>query len=143
VTLSPGLTDTPAVQTLKIKGTLTGCSGESFTGATYKATLTTTEKVGCPVLKGAANWPLVGRASSGAPKTKPSTTTGTLGILLTETPSVAFSGELTADPFSPVALSGKTSMTFTGGTTCGVAQGKKKAKAVKKGMFTGTTVAFE
>ena len=43
------------------------------------------------------------------PKTKPSKTTGTLGMLLTETPSVALSGELTAGPFSPLTLSGKTS----------------------------------
>jgi len=58
-------------------------------------------------------------------------------MLLTETPSRALSGELTTGPFSPLALSGETSLTFTGGPTCG---GKK---AVKKGNFTGTTVVFE
>ncbi len=69
-------------------------------------------------------------------QTKPGSSIGTLGMVLTETPSVAFSGSLTAGPFSPLALSGKTSMILTGGMTCGT-------KAVKKGTFTGTAVAFE
>ncbi len=143
VTLSPGLTNTAAPQTLKIKGALTGCTGESFTGATYTATLKASGMAGCPVLKTA------GELASGAakfkwtPKTKPGTSTGTLEMRLTETPSVAFAGALTAGPFSPLALSGKTSMTFTGGSTCGLPVGTKPAKAVKKGMFTGTTVVFE
>jgi hypothetical protein len=135
ITLSPGLTHTAAVQTMKIKGKLTGCSGESFTGTTYTATLKTTGMVGCPVLKGAGE-PASGAASfKWTPKAKPAATTGTLGMLLTETPSVALSGALTTGPFSPLALSGKTSMTFAGGPTCGT-------KAVKKGAFDGSTVAF-
>lgn len=142
ITLSPGLTNTPAVQTLKIKGTLTGCTGEPFTKATYTATLKTADAVGCPVLKA------TGELASGAasfkwtPKAKPATSTGTLGMLLTEEPSVGFSGEITAGSFSPLALSGRTSETFTGGSMCGIAQGKKKAKAVTKGSFTGTAVGF-
>jgi len=34
-------------------------------------------------------------------------------------------------------------MSFKGGPTCGVPVGNKAAKPVKKGTFTGTTVAFE
>ncbi len=143
ITLSPGLTNTAAPQTLKIRGALTGCAGESFTGATYKTTLKTAGAVACSVLTGAGE-PASGAASlKWTPKAKPSTATGTLEMLLTETPSVALSGALTAGPFSPLTLAGKTSMTFTGGPTCGVPVGKKPAKAVKKGTFTGTTVAFE
>ena len=142
ITLSPGLTDTTNVQTMKIMGILKGCTGEVFTEAKYTATLKTSGKVGCSALTGAGE-PASGTASfKWTPKTKPSTTTGTLGMLLTETPSVALTGELTAGPYSPLVLSGKTSMTFTGGPTCGVAEGKKKAKPVKKGTFTGATVAF-
>jgi hypothetical protein len=136
ITLSPGLTNKAAVQMLKIKGTLTGCSGESFTGASYKATLKTTEKVGCPVLTGTGELATGAASFKWIPKTKPSTAAGALGLLLTETPSVALSGELGAGPFSPLVLSGKTSITFTGGPTCG---GKK---AVKKGTFTSTSVVF-
>jgi hypothetical protein len=142
ITLSPGLTDTAKVQTMKITGILKGCTGEAFTEDKYTATLKTPGMVGCSVLTGAGE-PASGTASfKWTPKTKPSTTTGTLGMLLTETPSVALTGELTAGPYSPLVLSGRTSMTFTGGPTCGVAEGKKKAKPVKKGTFTGTTVAF-
>ncbi len=143
VTLSPGLTNTAAAQTLKIKGALTGCTGESFTGATYTATLQTSGMVGCPALNTAGELASGAAKFKWAPKTKPGTSTGTLEMLLTETRSAAFSGALTAGPFSPLALSGSTSMTFTGGSTCGVPAGGKPAKAVKKGTFTGTTVAFE
>ncbi len=136
IKLSPGLTNTASVQTMKIKGTLSGCTGQPFTTVAYSATLKTAAAVSCSVLKGA------GETASGAssykwtPKTKPSTATGTLRMLLSETPGVALSGTVAAGPHSPLTLSGKVSQTFTGGATCGT-------KAVKKGAFTGTTVAFE
>jgi YVTN family beta-propeller protein len=143
ITLSPGLTSTAAVQTVKIKGTLTGCTGEAFTEVGYKATLMTAGPVSCSVLKGP------GETASGAakfkwsPKTTPATSTATLGMPLTETPSVALSGAVSAGPHSLLMLSGQASEMFTGGPTCGVAQGKRKARAIKEGTFTGTTVAFE
>jgi len=90
VTLSPGLTGTPAVQTLKIKGTLMGCTGEPFTEVAYTATLKTAEPVSCSMLTGA------GEAASGAatykwtPKTKPSVATGTLNVRSGKRPSCAF-----------------------------------------------------
>jgi hypothetical protein len=137
IKLSPGLTNTPAAQTLTLKGALAGCSGDGFTGTTYKATLKTAEAVSCSVLKG-TGVPATGAASfKWTPKTKPSTATGTLTTGLTETPSAAFSGELTTGPHSPLKLSGKTLMSFTGGSECG------RKKAVKKGVFTGTTVELE
>ena len=73
--LSPGLTGAAAVQTVKIKGALSGCSGEGFTSASYSATLKTTGAVSCSVLTEA------GEGASGAakfkwtPKAKPSTGT--------------------------------------------------------------------
>jgi alpha-tubulin suppressor-like RCC1 family protein len=143
ITLSPGLTNTAAVQTVKIKGTLTGCTGDAFTGVGYKATLTTAGPVSCSVLKGA------GETASGAaqfkwtPKAKPASSTATLGMSLTETASVTLSGAVSTGPHSPLTLSEKTSETFTGGPTCGVAEGEKKAKALKKGRFIGTTAVFE
>jgi hypothetical protein len=142
IKLSPGLTDTAAVQTMKIKGTLSGCTGEAFTEVSYKATLTTANAVSCSVLMGA------GEAATGpakfkwTPKAKPLTATGPLSLVLSETPSVAFSGETTAGLFSPLTLSDAASETYEGGAKCRVAAGKKKAKAVKKGTFTGTTVVF-
>lgn len=143
IKLSPGLTDTAAVQTMKINGTLTGCDGEPFTEVSYKATLTTAHAVSCSTLSE------LGEAASGAakfkwtPKTKPSTAAGSLSLMLSERPSLAFAGETAAGPFSPLTLAGTVSETFEGAAKCGVPEGKKKAKPVKRGTLTGTTVAFE
>lgn len=135
LTLSPGLTNTAAVQTVKIKGLMSGCTSEPFAEVKYSAALKTAGMVGCSALQ-AAGEPVSGAAKfKWTPKAKPASSTGTLGMLLTEQPSVAFSGEITAGSFSPLALSGGISETFTGGSTCAT-------KAVKKGTFTGTTVAL-
>ncbi len=140
VSLKPGLTDTPAVQTMKIKGNLTGCSGEGFTEAGYTATLTTKTAVSCSILKEP------GELSSGSakfkwtPKAKPST--ATFGLPLTETPNVDVSGALTEGTNSPLAFSSLASEKFTGGSTCGEAVEAKKAKAVKKGTIEGSTFDF-
>lgn len=139
--LSPGLTGAAAVQTVKIKGALSGCSGEGFTSASYSATLKTTGAVSCSVLTEA------GEGASGAakfkwtPKAKPST--GTLTLPLTETTSVALSGGLASGTYSPLSLDGTLSESYEGGDKCGVAEGKKKAKAVKKGTFEGSAVSFD
>jgi YVTN family beta-propeller protein len=139
ITLSPGLTDTAAVQTIKIKGTLTGCSGQLFTGAKYTTTLKTAGSVSCSVLTGA------GETATGAarykltPKrgtAKPST--GTISMPLTETPGVAFSAEVTNGSYSPLTLAGIATENYTAATTCG----GKAAKPVKKGTFRGVISAF-
>lgn len=141
ITLSPGLTSTPAVQTMKIKGTLTGCSGDTFTGTRYTATLTTAGAVSCSILKAA------GEPESGsvkyrwAPKTKASI--GTLSLPLTEADGVALSGAVITGPYSPLTLSGTANETYTGGATCGEKVGKKAAPVVKKGTFSGPAVDFE
>lgn len=144
ITLSPGLTNTPAVQTMKINGTLTGCAGDTFTGATYSATLKTEAPVSCSILKGVYE---VGAQDSGpakykwTPKAKAST--GTLSMLLTEMPGTAFSDEVTSGSYSPLTLSGTATQSYTDGATCGEKVGKKAAKAVREGTFTGSAVSFE
>jgi hypothetical protein len=141
VTLSPGLTGSATVQTLKIEGTLTGCSGESFEGASYTATVKTAGPESCSVLTGAGE-PATGSAKfNWTPTAKPSK--GTLSWPLTETSGVALSGALSSGTYSPLPLSGVVSEKFAGGSTCGVPEGKKKAEPVKKGSFEGSAVAFE
>jgi len=142
VTLSPGLRDTAAVQTMRIKGTLTGCAGEPFTGAKYTATLKTAGPVSCSVLTGA------GESATGVAKynwtPKAKTSTGTLSMPLTETPDIAFSGEVTTGPNSPLTLTGTATEKYTGAALCGVPQGKLGVvKVVKKGTFSGSAVSFE
>jgi hypothetical protein len=143
IMLSPGLTDTAAVQTVKVKGTLTDCTGEPFTEVSYKATLTTAHMVSCSVLSEAREAASGSAKFKWTPKAKPASATGALSLVLSEEPSVAFSGETTAGSFSPLTLTGSVSETYEGAAKCGVAEGGKKVKAVKKGTFTGTTVAFE
>jgi hypothetical protein len=136
IKLSPGVTNTLAVQTMKIKGVLSGCSVARFTGAKYTATLTTAGPVSCSTLRG------TGETASGAatykwtPKAKPSpgTSTGALSLALSDTPGTAFSGEVVSGPESSLALAGMATESFSG--ACG-------AKAVKKGTFSGTAVSFE
>jgi hypothetical protein len=70
------------------------------------------------------------------------TSKGSLIIPITEAPLTGLSGTLDGGPFSsptPIAASSVTE-SFTGGPSCGVAEGKKKAKAVKTGEFSTTEV---
>jgi hypothetical protein len=141
-TLSPGLTGTPALQTIKVKGTLGGCAGEPFTAATYTATLKTASPLSCSVLK------TTGESATGeakykwTPKAKASK--GTLELLLGETPGIAFAGALGSGPYSPLTLSGSVSEHYTNAATCAVPQGKRGViKAVTKGTFSGSALDFE
>jgi YVTN family beta-propeller protein len=141
VTLSPGLTGTAKIQTMKIKGTLTGCAGKPFTGATYTATLKTAGAVSCSVLKTAGENATGDATYKWTPKATSST--GTLSIPLSEAAGVPFSGAVTAATHSPLTLEGTVTERFTGGATCGEKVGKKAAKAVKKGTFSGSAVGIE
>jgi hypothetical protein len=134
ITLSPGLTEKPAVQTMKIKGTLTGCTGQPFTAATYTGTLKTAGPVACSVLSAAGETATGAGKYKWTPKAKGSK--GTLRMLLTETPRIAFSGEVTTGSYSPLKLSGTVTESYTGAATCG-------AKKLKKGTFSASAVNFE
>jgi hypothetical protein len=117
---------------MKIKGVLTGCSGEPFTAAKYAATLTTAGPVSCSVLKGAGEAASAAANFKWTPKAKSSK--GTLSLPLSEMPGVAFSGEVTSGSYSSLALSGKATESYSG--ACG-------GKVVKKGTFSGSAVSFE
>lgn len=139
VMLSPGLTETAKVQNISLKGTLSGCVGGGVTGGKYVAHMKTESAVTCAALKGAGEpvtetsivikWSPKGHGNSH----------GTFSMPLTETGSVSLGGTLAGGgPFEGKSFSGTVSQTFTGGATCGVSHGKKKAKAVKKGSLTGS-----
>ena len=67
---------------------------------------------------------------------------GDARLPLSETAGVALSGAVAAGTYSPLSLSGTARETFTGGSKCGQPEGRKAAKAVKKGTFTGSEVAL-
>jgi len=147
IKLSPGLTETPHVQSITIKGELKGCEGPAEpTAGTYVAHLKTTEAVTCSALASIAAEPTTTSMSlvvQWAPKGS-GNSQGTLIMPVTEVPGVPLEGKLEGGPLKePLSItSGAVSESFTGGPTCGVPSGKKKAKAVKKGVFSGTAVGL-
>jgi Regulator of chromosome condensation (RCC1) repeat len=136
VRLSPGLSSTPAVQTMRIKDALSGCTGEPFTELTFKATLRTAGPVSCSVLTASGEAASGAATYKGTPTAKPSRGSGTLSVLLTEAPGAALSGEVTHGLYSERTFFGTVSESYAGAATCGT-------KKVKKGTFSGSAVSFE
>lgn len=139
IKLSPGLSETPQVQDITIKGALTGCDGPAEpTGATYVAHLKTTEEVTCSTLLSLSAEPTTTSVSlvvKWSPKGA-GNSHGTLVLPLTEAGG-SFEGTVEGGPFSGVHNVFASSLyeSFTGGPTCGVPPAKGKAKPVKSGAF--------
>lgn len=141
IKLSPGLSTTPTVQNVQIKGSLSGCAGteSTMTGGKFQAHFHTAEAISCATLLtagvGAAaeeNKLIVKPAGGGG------NPQGTVSLLILEG-SGALSGSITSEgPFFEDVVSGSLTQAYTGGATCGVQTGKKKAKKVSKGTVTGT-----
>ncbi len=132
ITLSPGVTSTPAAQTMRIKGTLTGCAGDTFTKAKYTATLTTAGSVSCSVFGGAGE---SATAVATYKWTPAATSTGTLEMLLTEKAGIAFSGAVTTGARSPLTFAGTVKESYAKVAKC-------PTKKVTKGTFSGSVVNF-
>ena len=139
VKLSPGLSTKPQVQNITIHGSLTSCEGEeaSVTGGTYTAHLKTSEPVTCAALTSAGapttgtvvlKWSPHGQGNSQA----------AFGVPLTETAAVAASGLVESGLFAESPITGSLTQSYSGGPTCGVQNGKKKAKKVNEGTIAGT-----
>jgi hypothetical protein len=145
IKLSPGLSETPHVQNITIKGKLGECDGSAgVESATYVDHLKTTEEVTCSVLQSLSSEPTTEPVSLSF-KWVPhelGASHGTLVVPITEASTLGLTGTLEGGPFSaPEAITGgEIFESFTGGSTCGVPQGKRKAKAVKSGTFSGTAV---
>jgi hypothetical protein len=138
IKLSPGLSNTPQIQNVTVKGTLSNCSGEESTATSgkYVAHLKTTEATTCAALASAAategtiviKWSPKGAGNS----------MGTFSMPITELPTTV-SGLVEKGPFEGDTIGGSVTQSYTGGPTCGIApEGKKKAKKVNKGTLSGT-----
>ncbi len=145
IKLSPGLTETPQVQSITIKGTLGSCDGASgVESASYVAHLKTAEEVTCSALQSYASEPTtvpVSLSVKWAPH-ELGTSHGTLAVPITEASAAPLTGSLEGGPFAapePI-IGGEIFETFEGGYACGLSEGKRKAKPVKKGSFSGTTL---
>ncbi len=131
ITLSPGLTDSPKVQTVRVKGSLSGCTNQ-VASAKFTASLRTAEAVTCGALSGAGA-PASGAISMTWLPRSSGESKGTLDIPLTETPEASFGGTLPEGRFPGATLTGTLSEAFTDSTECGVGNGKIKPKPVKDG----------
>jgi hypothetical protein len=135
IKLSPGVSETPTVQNVQVKGTLSGCSGEesAFTGGKFKLHEKTAEPMTCASLAtgvGAAaeenkiilKWTPKGSGNSQGPAS----------LVVTEGTG-ALSGLVSEGPFIEDTISGSLTQSYTGGTECGLTN-----KKVKKGTASGT-----
>ncbi|HUH81417.1 MAG TPA: fibronectin type III domain-containing protein [Solirubrobacteraceae bacterium] len=140
IKLSPGLTETPHVQTITVKGELGSCDGPlNIEGAKYVAHLKTVGEVTCSVLTSLSTEPTTESVQL-AVKWLPAesgTSHGSLLLPITEVFGEGLGGTLSGGPFEAGASlsAASVSESFAGGPTCGIASGKKKAKAVKSGTF--------
>jgi hypothetical protein len=144
IKLSPGLTTTSSVQNVTVKGALTGCSGveSEVTEGKFLAHFKTAEAISCATLASGG----VGAAAEENKivlKLKPKSggnPQGTFSVEVREAGPSPLSGEITSEgAFFEDHIGGEITQSYTGGATCGVApEGKKKAKKVNKGTFTGT-----
>jgi hypothetical protein len=137
IKLSPGLSNTPQVQNVSIKGTLSNCAGEesTVTSGKYVAHLKTSEAVTCAALGGAA--PTTGTVVIKWSPKGAGNSIGTLSVPITELPTT-LSGLVEKGPFEGDTIAGPVSQKYVGGPTCGVAEGKKKPKKVSKGTLSGS-----
>ncbi len=148
IKLSPGLSETAAVQNIQVKGELTGCTGESAK-ETYKFQIhaKTAEAVTCAALAGA----LSGEESTILIKAPgEGNSSGSVSFQLIEGAGSFSSGPLAGGPFEGGTASGSLTQSYTGGATCGKPvitekHGKvheKAAKKVSKGTVTGGTATI-
>jgi hypothetical protein len=138
IKLSPGLTETPTVQNIQVKGTLSACTGEETTvkGGKYNAHLKTTEAVTCSALSGAgaAETPESGIILKWTPHGG-GNSLGSFSMPLTELLST-LSGTITSGPFMEDKISGNVLQSYG---KCGSSgKGKGMGKGLKKGTYNGS-----
>jgi len=145
ISYTPGVTGVATVQIAKVRGTLSGCAGGSFTSAKYSATVKTTAAVSCETLAIApgaqATGPLIVKWS---PKAKgvPAESTGTLTLAATEAAGVPLSGLLESGQFTPSDIAGAISQTFAKAANCGLSIKAKPVKPLKAATFTGSLISL-
>lgn len=148
ITLSPGITETPAVQSIVVSGELSGCDGPNVPEtAKYKVKEMTTEEVACSYLHSASVEPTT-TAGTLTVKWQPieeGTSKGTLTVPVSEEPLAGITGSLKGGPFETAVPIKANSIfeAFNGSSLCGIPQGKKAViRPVKLGYFSTSEVEF-
>jgi len=146
VKLTPGITETPTVQTVTVKGTLGECNGGPE-GASYTMKFTTSGPVTCALLAGTEEI----TPTSGALKIKwlpneEGSSTGTMTFPVGEGTLSGLAGSATGGPVAAAESfsTANVAESFTAYSTCGVPLGKKAiVKPVKAGSFTTGFFEFQ
>jgi hypothetical protein len=140
LTLSPGLTQTPTVQTARLKGTLTGCSGGGFTEGRFSAVLTSTGPTGCAILSSAGGQPASGTLEvTWRPKAKGGKSLGSLQVSLGQASEFPLDGMIEGGMFAPASIFGTIAETYTNAPQCGV-RVNERVKPVKTATLTTSPV---
>jgi hypothetical protein len=146
IKLSPGLTTTPQVQNVTLKGTLSECASteSEVTSGKYVAHFKTAEAISCTNL-GAGGVGAAPEESKVVLKLKPKAMgggnpSGPISVDIQEGSPQPLTGSITSEgAFFEDLISGSITQTYTGGETCGIPpEGKKNAKKVNKGTYSGT-----
>jgi hypothetical protein len=144
IKLSPGLTNTPAVQNVTVKGTLAECASveSEVTMGKFVAHFKTAEPIACPVLtsEGVGASPEENKIILKPLPKKGMNPQGTFSLPIKEGGGALLSGEITTleTPFSEDTIGGSITETYVGGPKCGEEVEGHPAKKVKKGTFVGT-----
>ena len=134
VKLSPGLSETPAVQQIQISGKLSNCAGEetTYTAAGFRIHEKTEQRVTCAALKSGAVSAAGTIQITWTPRPKKGTRhSGSAALSLIEG-TAPLSGSIAHWAFGEGELQGSLAEAYAGGESCGT--GKK----VKKGTVAGT-----
>jgi hypothetical protein len=149
IKLSPGLSESAAVQNIQVKGEFTGCTGtEAKESYKFQIHAKTAEAVTCSALtsgalSGAESTILIKAPGEG-------NSSGSVSLSLVEGAGAFSSGPLAGGAFNEGTASGSLTQSYTGGAGCGKPvitekHGKtheKAAKKVSKGVVTAGSASL-
>ncbi len=145
IKLTPGLEETPHVQSITVKGVLSGCDGGGAAeGGRYTAHLVSTEELTCSALQSASAEPTTSSVSfvvKWLPK-EVGTSKGALTMPISEAAFGGMQATLSGGPFEGPATLSSTWIyeSFTGASSCGVQSKTGKVKPVKSATFATSPV---
>ncbi|HME04402.1 MAG TPA: fibronectin type III domain-containing protein [Solirubrobacteraceae bacterium] len=144
IKLSPGLSETPHVQTITVSGSLAACEGPNVPeSGSYSLKEVTTEAVTCSYLQQSTTTPTTTAGKLAVTWIEnEGVSTGTLTVPISEASLSGITGSLSGGPFSATTPMKATSIQETF-PPCGVPQGKKGTiKPIKTGTFSTSEVEF-
>jgi hypothetical protein len=144
IKLSPGLSETPRVQTITISASLARCEGPNVPeSGSYSLKEKTTEAVTCSYLQQSTTTPTTTPGKLTVTwSEREGSSTGTLTVPISEVSLTGITGSLKGGPFSTMTPMNAASLNEMF-PPCGVPQGKKgKIEPIRAGTFSTSEVEF-